>query len=306
MNAPESIIVVRQLPGGGVVKVLRADPNELAVRYEEIKRAFPFPRYGYELLSEFENPSEVLGVEDGEDAVALGHLAPQRRDFYGSSSVTAIEPRQRGPFVVRSADLSPSYVMECIRRFGPELDIIAGELHHRVYTMEFVDLLREQFALRELIMSDYDGKCRIVCGPVVLIADDYGKARIEGSMLLELMAQPRVEMYCSRRRQREHFRRAEGGVYFEKSHGPNSEEREAWALLYDEQVVEEYRAKADRIIEQDEMVYRSLNPEKDFLFLREAELRWLCAVLDERKLSFDDLERSELRTILLKSKITPA
>ncbi|MEZ5358730.1 MAG: hypothetical protein R3F48_07830 [Candidatus Zixiibacteriota bacterium] len=217
-------------------------------------------------------------------------------------------------FDVVSKKMSPLPVVECLSKFGPEICIVGGELHWRVYSKEFLEELLIQLKYSKSIFPNgkLPFRARIVCGPIALTKDGRPGQRLKGTILPDLINHADIEVYHSRYRQIKHFRQNPMAVYSEERHAPNAIERKGYAYYYDREKLKEYQELKINILKDPHVTLcKSIEDiEKKFLFLTESEMDRLVKVIakehkdrEKPEEAFDELDVDGLRQYFEKAKI---
>jgi len=291
-------LVIRDIASDRIVDVLRGEPSELEHWLDE---AGPLLCNTYRL--------ELI---DGDYPVGL----VGRNERFPDGHVVAIPPipRDARPSKqtrrVTTDKMSPVPVVNYLIEHGPEICIIAGELHHRVYSPEFRDALFEQLARARKVAGggQLPYKAQIACGPVAMTPNG-GESGIEQSILGELVEHPDVELFYSHRRQKDHFRLAPFAVYTEGWHPVNAIERRGTVYRYRVEEHIEYQEKRLAILSDDKQVTLCkdlADVDKYFIFMTENELGMIVDQLaSEGKdaAAFDDLDREGITDYMARAGI---
>lgn len=195
----------------------------------------------------------------------------------------------------------PERLQECYRVFRNLVDIVGGEANPQVYT-DAVRLEAER-SLSEIKGSlPPEKKAKLVCGPIVAARGSYPRGEeYKGTILTTLVRQRNFLLYCSDRRQIEHFR--VGGfdkqVYVESPHDVLQTVRESFIYREDPLVCGRYREKFDCLMDSNEIErVAETDYEESFIFMTEAALARLKRIINELNLNYNDLNRHELQTII--------
>ncbi|MDH4034668.1 MAG: hypothetical protein OEV80_12825, partial [candidate division Zixibacteria bacterium] len=197
-------------------------------------------------------------------------------------------------------------VVACLRKFGPEQCIVAGELNSTIYDERFLATLEDE--LRLATGWTHDGvlpyRTQIVCGPVVMIRKNGDRDRIKRTVLPELINNPDVDVFCSLTRQPEHFRLAPMAVYWERWHRPNEPERWAHKSYYDPETLVRFQKKKIAILTDKKNVkpVETLAKMKEcFVFMTAEELKVVLKAdhdnYPEDEMHFDSLKKKEVLQI---------
>jgi hypothetical protein len=210
-------------------------------------------------------------------------------------------------YSVKTRKMSPFPVVECLKRFGPEICIVAGELNCRVYTKEFMKTICDELdRAKDMVPGgELQFKAQIVCGPVAMIKKGFSENRASNSILPELLKNPDIELYYSYRRQKEHFRLAPMAVYTEGPHPPNAVEREGHRTYFKIDKLIEYQNKKINILSNSSVVRlcKSARDIDKFIFLTENELKNMVQLVNidsGNERDFDDLDNKALKPYLNK------
>ncbi len=308
MTSKGGIIVVTRTEEDTIEFIDEVDGEEFEERFRKTVAEYPYPEFIVDVGSLFENPRLQFGEHKGSEiARHFDRRSWSEEDTSGFSSLwpgVAPPPPKGTAYDVESSAMDDAPVLDCLRRFGPELSIVGGELNSRVYTRQFKTELFENLDLYERIHrpQDLPFRTRIVCGPLVMVRDDYGGDRWNGTVLSELWAHPMVELFCSLHRQEDHFRIAHGedhrewlcAVYAEKPHAPgDSGTRRAMPTLYDPVLVKEYVEQFERILDSDGVVTVE-NPRRSFVPLTEKEITRLVEIVERDGHRFNEVRRERL------------
>lgn len=310
MQAELRYIVVRDLGSDSLVGVFKALDRDFEARFGELADEYAFPTFDLSVISPYQNPRELFGEERGLEVIAR----IDREDFASSDTLglqadvgPVLAPKYRQDIRVESEKMNDDFSIECVTRFSPDLFIKTGELNCRVYTRRFYDLLDSQIQrfARLYFPLDLPFRTQVVCGPIVMIREEFADDRMSGTILPLLFSNQQIDLYCSRRRLDDHFRLADGGVYFEKDHSPNARIRYGGLAFYDDQILEKYRQKRDSVL-ADKSVYLARELATDFILLTESELRILVESIEKKDRPFNEYDREELRQIIQEElKINP-
>ena len=187
----------------------------------------------------------------------------------------------------------------CFLKHHNNVNIVAGEANVRVYTKEIG--ARINHILGDLDYElEHEDKMKVVCGPIITINDDFnGEDRSEGSIFSSIAKDKNFELYFSNKRQKDHFRI--GGrnidIYVESPHDVCEDERESFLYTHNPLVSGRYVAKFNNILKSAH-VWKSIDPRNDFIFLNMSELKRLKNVVEEEKLDYNDLTKSDLVKII--------
>ncbi|MEE9442737.1 MAG: hypothetical protein V3V99_08725 [candidate division Zixibacteria bacterium] len=194
-------------------------------------------------------------------------------------------------------------VIKFMKRFGPELVVIAGELNYKVFPEAFkIELFRQLVFANDMVGEGHlQFMAQVVCGPIAMIKKAENRNKRKGSIIYDLVEHQDIEVFYSDKRQSEHFRMTPMAVCWEGWHAPNDPDRIGSHAYYDADKVVEFQIKKNKILSDEDIVI-PCNTVQDiddnFIFVTEDELTELVEYVNKKfpndEKAFDKLNKLDL------------
>ena len=189
--------------------------------------------------------------------------------------------------VPKSREAYKSVIRDCFRKYEGNVTIVSGEADYKIYDWQMLEVIANT-------TSSLEKKATFICGPVLLVDDEFGEDKTMVSIVPKLGELENVKLYYSDKRITTHFRLAGGArLYVEDPHFPSPDQRNGWLFDEGSAVVSRFGKLLDAILKSGS-VRESKRPEEDFLFLTDSELLQLRARVVQSGKHYDECTKEEL------------